>query len=216
MSHSTVILLVSVLCPWLILVLAAQGLAGLCGLRRRGWGRLACLALAAASVLLVPVGGMPIAGWVRGLNANFSLPFTALLAAAVWETEFRRKALSEREWAIAWIFGTVAGLGLYPLALGWSRFDPYEWGWRFSPLFIAGGVLTAFLLWKRNRFGLALLLAVAAYHLRLLESANYWDYLLDPVYCLVSIIALGWRLFSRVRLRVVEEQRVSVRLPRAR
>ena len=199
MSHATPNLWFSVLCPWLMLVLAAQGLAGYCGLKQRGWGRLAGLGLAAAGVLLVPVGGMPLAGWVRGFNANFSLPFAALLAAAAYEAEFRRRVLSEREWTTAWVFGAVAGLGLYPLALGWGRFDPYEWGWRFSPLFMAGGVLTAFLLWKRNRFGLALLLAIAAYHLHLLESANYWDYLLDPVYWLVSLAALGWRLFSRVR-----------------
>ena len=199
MSHSTVIALLSVLCPWLILVLAAQGLAGRCGLKTRGWGRLACLGLAAAGLLLVPVGGLAIAGWVRGLNANFSLPFTGLIAAAVLEAEFRRKLLSGRDWTTAWVFGAVAGLGLYPLALGWGSLDPYEWGWSFSPLFAASAVLTAFLLWKQNRFGLLLLLAVLAYHLGLLESANYWDYLLDPVYWLVSIVALGWRLFVRTR-----------------
>lgn len=209
MSHSTVILLISVLCPWLMLVLAAQGLAGRCGLKSRGWSRLACLALAAAGVLLVPVGGMPVAGWVRGLNANFSLPFTALLAAAVGETEFRRRVLAEREWTTAWVFGAVAGLGLYPLALGWGSFDPYEWGWRFSPLFVASAVLTTLLLWKRSRFGLVLLLAIAAYHLRLLESANYWDYLLDPVYCLVSIIVLGWRLCVHTQQRVGRAARLG-------
>ena len=46
---------------------------------------------------------------------------------------------------------------------------------------------------------LPLLLAIAAYHLRLQESANYWDYLLDPVYCLVSIIALAWQMLARAR-----------------
>ena len=199
MSHPTLIVLLSVLCPWLILVQAAQGLAGRCGLKNRGWSRLACLGLAAAGLLFLPVGGLVIAGWVRGLNANFSLPFTGLLAVAVWEAEFRRKLLSGRDWTTAWLFGAVAGLGLYPLALGWGNFDPYEWGWSFSPLFVASAVLTVFLLWKQSRFGFLLLLAVLAYHLRLLESANYWDYLLDPVYWLTSMGALGWRLFVRTR-----------------
>ena len=93
----------------------------------------------------------------------------------------------------------AAGLGLYPLALGWGSFDPYEWGWSFSPLFVAVAVMTALLAWKQNRFCLPLLLAIAAYHLRLQESANYWDYLLDPVYCLVSIIALAWQTLARAR-----------------
>jgi hypothetical protein len=199
MSHSTVIVLLSVLCPWLLLVLGLQILLDRCGLKTRGWGRLLVLGLIAAGFLLLPIQGSSVAGWVRGVNANFSIPFTALIAMAVWEGEFRRQWFSKADWAATWAFGTVAGLGLYPLVLGWGSFDPYEWGWRFSPLFVAVAVLTALLLWKQNRFGPLLLLAVAAYHLHLLESANYWDYLLDPVYCLTSIVGLPWHIFARAR-----------------
>ena len=85
------------------------------------------------------------------------------------------------------------------MALGLGSVDPYEWGWQFSPLFVVMGVLTAWLLWRGYRFGLVLLIAGAAFHLRLLESTNYWDYLLDPVYFVVSIIATSRRLTSRVR-----------------
>ena len=184
MSHSTVILLFSAMCPWLMLVLGLQVLLDRCGLKTRGWGRLLLSGVLAAGFLLLPVQGMSVAGWVRGVTANFSIPFTALLAVAVWEAEFRRKWFTKADWTAAWAFGLVTGLGCYPLALGWGSFDPYEWGWSFSPLFVAGAVLTALLLWKQNRFGLLLLLAIAAYHLHLLESVNYWDYLLDPVYCL--------------------------------
>jgi hypothetical protein len=101
---------------------------------------------------------------------------------------------SAGDWTAGWAFGAVAGLALYPLALGWGRFDPYEWGWSFSPLFVVSAALSVILLWKQNRFGLLLLLAILAYSLRLLESANYWDYLLDPVYCVVSMVAILWRL----------------------
>lgn len=194
MSHSTVILLLSVVCPWLLLVLGLQALLDRCGLKARGWVRLLVLGLIAAGVFLLPVQGISVAGWVRGVNANFSPPFTALIAVAVWEIEFRRKWFAKADWTAAWMFGMVAGLALYPFALGWGSFDPYEWGWSFSPLLVASAVLTALLLWKQNRFGLLLLLAIVAYHLRLQESANYWDCLLDPVYCLVSILALAWHL----------------------
>ena len=199
MSDSTLILLLSVLCPWLTLVLGLQILAGRCGLKARGWGRLLLLGLVAAGLLLLPVRGSSVAGWVRGVSANFSVSFTALVALAVWEGEFRRQWFSKADWTAGWTFGVVTGLGLYPFALGVGSFDPYGWGWSFSPLFVAGAVLTALLLWKQNRFGLLLLLAIAAYHLRLLESANYWDYLLDPVYCLASIAVLGWQLLARAR-----------------
>jgi hypothetical protein len=199
MSQPTLKLVLSSVCPWLILVLGLQGLAGCSGVKARGWGRLSGLGLIAAGPLMLPVQAVAVADWVRGLSANFSLPFTGLLAVAVWQIEFHRPLFARRDWFAGWTFGALAGLALYPFALGLGRFDPYEWGWGFSPLFVMSAVLTAWLLWKYNRFGLLLLLAIGVYHLRLLESRNYWDYLLDPVYCLASIVALGWQLLARVR-----------------
>jgi phosphoglycerol transferase MdoB-like AlkP superfamily enzyme len=199
MIHSTVILVVLPVGPWLILLLGLQALAGVGGLRRRGGPRLTLLGLVAAGLLLLPIQGFPIAEWLRGVGANFSVPFIGLIAVAVWQREFRRQLFSRADWTASWAFGAVAGLGLYPFALGWGSFDPYAWGWSFSPLFVISAVLTALLVWKQNRFGLLLLLAIAASHLRLLESANYWDYLLDPVYCLASLVALTCQLLPRTR-----------------
>ncbi len=197
MSHTAVTDLFSLVCPWLALVWVFQFLAGCCGLNLRGWGRISLTGLIAAGLLAVPVQGIAIARWVTGINANFSIPFTGLLAAAVCEKAFSRKMLSSCDWLAGWVFGIIGGLVLYPLALGWGKFDPYGWGWNFSPLFVAVATLTGLLVWKQNRFGLLLLLSVLAFRLRLLESTNYWDYLLDPVYCLVSIFAFGWRLAAR-------------------
>jgi len=122
-----------------------------------------------------------------------------MLAVAAWERAFSRRIFSQRDWRTAWGFGAVGGLALYPLALGVGSIDPYEWGWRFSPLFVVIGALTVWLVWKQNRFGLLLLLAAVAFHLRLLESTNYWDYLLDPVYCMASLVALGTGLAAKGR-----------------
>jgi lipopolysaccharide heptosyltransferase II len=197
MSHATVIHLFSCLCPWLMLVWWLQWLAGRCGFRKRGWVRLLVPGLVAAGILAVRVDGVSLLGWVIGLNANFSIPFTGLVAAAVWEGAFPQSLFAGRDWSAGWAFGLLAGALLYPLALGWGRLDPYGWGWHFSALFVAGAAISAGLLWRQNRFGLLLLLAISAYHLRLLESTNYWDYLVDPVYCLVSIPALVRRLVPR-------------------
>jgi len=113
-----------------------------------------------------------------------------------------QEVFSERDWSAGWSFGAAGGLMLYPLALGVGRFDPYEWGWRFSPLFVIIAVLSSWLIWKNNRFGLLLLVAVIAFHLHLLESSNYWDYLLDPIFGFASMAALarrGFSAFSRPR-----------------
>jgi hypothetical protein len=197
MSQSTLTGLFSAVCPWLALIRALQVLKGCYGLRQRGCIRLSLLGLAALGILVVPVQGISIAGWVRGLNANFCLPLTALLAVAVWEEEFGAKLFSARDWTAGWVVIAAAGVGLYPCALGWGSFDPYQWGWGFSPLFVGSAVLTGGLLWKQNRFGLVLLVAILAYHLGLLESNNYWDYLVDPIAWLVAALALARRLLGR-------------------
>ena len=47
-------------------------------------------------------------------------------------------------------------------ALGFGKFDTYQWEWKFSPLFAAIGARTGWLIWKLNRSGILLLLAVVA------------------------------------------------------
>jgi hypothetical protein len=196
-------------CPWLVLVRGIQSLAGRHRSTLRGWRLLLMAGAVALAVLLVPFAGLPVARWIAGLSANFSIPLTGVLAAAVWERAFGTQILSPRDWRTAWLFGALGGLTLYPFALGLSSFDPYEWGWRFSPLFVAVGALTTWLLWKQNRFGLLLLLAAVGFHLRLLESPNYWDYLLDPVFWLVSLIVIGRRSMAHLRAGVQPRSRAS-------
>lgn len=212
MSHTTIVEIWAAICPWLAVMWCLVHVVQSLRLGLRGVALLVVTGAIGAAVLLVPIQGLVVARWVAGLNANFSVPLTALVAASVWERVFGRPLLSEREWATAWLFGAVGGLALYPMALGLGGFDPYEWGWPFSPLFIVAGALTAWLIWRRNRFGIVLLLAVFAYQLELLESANYWDYLLDPIYSLVSIGWLAGRLAASTRTSLTK--RYSKTLPR--
>ncbi len=197
MIHEIILEIFSAVCPWLALVLCLRFGAIRFGVRASGARQLLVLGLIALGVLAVPIRGIAIARWVASINPNFSIPFTGLLAVTVWEQAFAKKIFSARDWHAIWTFGAGSGLALYPLALGLGKFDPYEWGWGFSPLFAGIAALTGLLVWKQNRCGILLLLAIVAYNLRLLESTNYWDYLLDPVYCLVSILVLSWRLGKR-------------------
>ena len=199
MSHTSLVESFSLLCPWLALVCLMQFVAGRCGIRRRGAMRLLILGLLAAGVLALPIRGFTVGSWIRGIEANFSILFTVLLAGVVWEGEFHRRLFAGRERFTGWVFGMLGSLFLYPLALGLGNFDPYEWGWRFSPLFVSSAALCGLLIWQQNRFGLVLLLAIVAYHLGLLESKNYWDYLVDPVYFVVSVLVLLFGLISRFR-----------------
>jgi hypothetical protein len=197
MNHDAIREAVSAASPWLMLVLCLQRLATWRGSRVRHWGRLLGPGVVALVVLLIPVEGIAISRWVASLNANFSIPLIGILAVAVWEGAFERPIFAKQDWAAGWIFGAIGGLLLYPFALGVGSFDPYEWGWRFSPLFVVSALLTSWLIWKKNRFGFLLMLSIAAFHLSLLESGNYWDYLFDPVYVLLSVAVLGRRCFHQ-------------------
>ena len=197
----------SAVCPWLALVLCLQRLAegarARRGFRLRGAGLLVLIGVVALAVMLIRIESVAIARWIAAVNANFSVPLTAALAVIVYERAFARPVLFPSDWTACWRFGAIGSVALYPLALGLSSVDPYEWGWRFSPLFVIVAVITGWLLWKQNRFAWLLLLAALAFHLRLLESTNYWDYLLDPIYGLVSVVALTrqW-ITARVPRRV--------------
>jgi hypothetical protein len=108
---------------------------------------------------------------------HWSVPSTVLLAAAGIQRLFGIDLLQRKDRQAAWLFGALAGLLLYPLA-----------------------VLAVVLIVRRNRFGVVLVLAIAAWHLRAVESGNYWDCLIDPFYFLFSAGALGswaWRACAK-------------------
>jgi hypothetical protein len=127
---------------------------------------------------------------------HWSVPLLACLTSAVAQQFFGIELLRRQDRRAAWLFGVVAGIVLYPLALGWGPYDPYVLGWVFGPLFAGMGLITAALLWKGNRFGVVLLLSIIAWYAGVPESANYWDCLVDPIYFAACLIALGWGLLS--------------------
>src|SRR5437016_5085567 len=170
---------------WLLQVIAFRLIQG----TRMSRTRLV-LPLISAVITLLPIKGIPLARWIAGLNLQPSIPLLGLLASLVWKNCFQTEPWPAPARTTSWLFGTVAGALLYPLSLGLGNFDPYEWGWNFSPLFIIIALTTVLLIWKQNQFGFLLFLSILAYDLHLLESPNFWDYLVDPFYWLLSLIML--------------------------
>ncbi len=191
----------SALVPWLLLVWSFQRLSGVLG-----WGGAALGAVLATAALFFPWFGHPLPWWSASLSADFSIVMAGLVMVAIVQHASGRVFFSPREWRAAWIFGALAALALYPSAFGVGprNFDAYALGWPWlfwrQSLLLFGGVaaVSSFLLWRGNRFGWLLLLAAAAYAGRLQESDNYWDYIVDPVYgsvSLVAVLVIAWRRF---------------------
>lgn len=127
-----------------------------------------------------------------------SIPLFGLVAVVIAEKFFKRKIFSARDWRCVWIFGVVASLVLYPSALGLTRIDAYGWGWAPYRLVEVVALITIFLLWKKNRFGVLLLLALGAFAFHLQASTNLWDYLIDPVFGVVSVIIVLRMMIQKV------------------
>lgn len=160
--------------------------------RRRAW--LIAVAVGAAGLgLAVRAGGIPLAGYPRGVAGDLSITTLALLAAALGAMLTGRTVLERPAWQGLCELAAVAGIAGYPLTLGLTQLDPYELGYRPRALVVVVAGLVVAWWWRRRGAALVLAAGVAAFNLRLLESTNLWDYLLDMPLAVCSVGVLATR-----------------------
>jgi hypothetical protein len=159
--------------------------------------------LAVYCVVLVPVFGLSLAGFLRGLAGDLSTTSVLLLVAAL-VARLRQLAggdgvvwWSMRERFALFIFVSVLALLLYPFALGIGMLDPYRSGFGGVGLLVMLALLS---LWSMRRgsylLPAACSLAVLAWSMGWYESTNIWDYLIDvplAIYALVQTIKVMMR-----------------------
>ena len=126
---------------------------------------------------------LPLAAYVRGMVGDLSIVTSLLL----WSTLLPNHQATPTpiKWWIA-----ILAIAFYPFALGVSMFDPYAWGYG-SIVFLIGvlvfALICGFAGWNRGVWIIGI--AIIAWSLRLHESTNLWDYMLDPMLAI-------WALFS--------------------
>ncbi|MGY2440919.1 hypothetical protein [Pseudomonas sp. SDO52101_S400] len=166
---------------------------------------------ALALVSFIPLGGLPLAAYVRSFTDDLAittlvfLGWAALLRLGVVQP---LKALTRVQ--VLGLFVVLTAL-LYPATMGLTYVDPYRWGFNPRPMIVVVGLATLALLWLRNSLAVAMLaLATLAFALRLKPSENYWDYLIDPLlagYCLIA----GLGLCIRAAWQFLPSQRTTQR-----
>ncbi|MCX6356570.1 MAG: hypothetical protein NT045_01615 [Candidatus Aureabacteria bacterium] len=160
------------------------------------WTRIAAMAICGA-VLLIPVRGMPLYAYPYGLLGELSVTTSLLLAGVVLAALTGRGFITSRDRAFLFVPVCVLGTILYATGMSILPAGIYEAG--FRPLWILA-LLLAWVLsgWMAGQPMAAgcVLAVVAAYSLRLLESDNLWDYLLDPILVMWS---WGWGMTMLVR-----------------
>lgn len=139
--------------------------------------RIVLTAMVGAAAMLPFASGASFIYFSRGLLGDPSVTTVLLLLAALFRIQRESRPVPA---FISW-WVVILGVPLYSTALGAGGFDLYEWGYgghMLLPLLLFAVVIH----WRRCPALAGVLgLGMLAWHFRLLESSNLWDYLLDPM-----------------------------------
>jgi hypothetical protein len=154
--------------------------------------RLALL-IAIAVILVIPFTGTRPVEALRATTGDFSITTLVLLITAAWRRIGDLPPLPWPQTRSTLLLVLVAAVLLYPAGLGMGQWDPYRLGFGLGlPLFAALAVVAALSL-RHYLTAFAISAALLAFGLRLLESENLWDYLLDPWLTVYAIVKLAPR-----------------------
>ena len=150
------------------------------------------LVILIGNLLFWPVGlNLPLVTYIRGVTGDLSIVLTLLL----WSS------LPPMNTPVPMIFKfavAIISLCFYPFALGWGMIDPYAWGYG-SIVFLVAVLFIALVCgmanWSRGVWIIALAIIAWAAHWH--ESANLWDYLLDPFLAIWAIFGLFGAVLQR-------------------
>jgi hypothetical protein len=154
------------------------------------------LILLLSNLFFWPLGlGMelPLSAYVRGVIGDLSVVSMLLLWTSLLPG--RKSAPLAFKLAISCI-----AIVFYPLALGFGMIDPYVWGYGSILFFIAVllfAVVCELANWSKGVWIIAIAILAWAAHWH--ESANLWDYLLDPFLAIWGLIAVFGALYRRRR-----------------
>jgi hypothetical protein len=141
------------------------------------------LALFIGNLLFWPLGmDLPLVAYVRGVTGDLSIVLTLLLWSSLLP--------SHKPTPMAFKFALVIiAFCFYPYALGLGMIDPYAWGYGSIPFLVAVllfAVICGLANWSKGVWIIAIAIIAWAAHWH--ESANLWDYLLDPFLAIWALI----------------------------
>jgi hypothetical protein len=140
----------------------------------------------------MPINEAPVFYYLRSFYiGDLSITSTLIFCAYIIQSRGKTVLYQPVEQKQLTLLVVLGGLLLYPLALGLGQLDPYRLGYQpqimLSILFFVG----LYFWYKKSYFIVFVLTSVVlCFNLRLLESNNLWDYLLDPL-LLVVFLAIG-------------------------
>jgi len=152
------------------------------------------LVLLIGNILYWPLGmNLPLVAYVRGLTGDLSIVLTLLLWTSLLPAN--KPAPIVFKFAVA-----IVALCFYPFALGLGMVDPYAWGYGSIAFLVAVlffALVCGLASWTKGVWIIAI--AILAWTAHWHESANLWDYLLDPFLAIWAICACIGMMYRRKR-----------------
>jgi hypothetical protein len=184
-----------------LLLIAALGTGmGTLFSRSRAWRAIAASILVGLS--LVPVGT------VSGLTFLYSvvgpLSLATIVGCAVYIGSHLRlvPALARHDLLYMAVVVAVLGLVLYPASMGLLRWEPYRMGfhgiWLPTALIVIAAAAAAM---RSIIVPLWIAASAAAWQSSLFDSTNLWDYVIDPVVWIASLVFLAVAAVRRIKHR---------------
>ena len=138
---------------------------------------------------------LPLAAYVRGVTGDLSIVLTLLLWSSLLPAS--KPTPVAFKLAIA-----IIAIGFYPFALGLGMIDPYAWGYgsiAFLVVVLAFALVCGLANWSKGVWIIAI--AIIAWSAHWHESANLWDYILDPFLAIWALAAFFGALNKRRRAK---------------
>jgi len=138
---------------------------------------------------------LPLAAYVRGVTGELSIVTMLLLWSSVLPSA-KKTPLGFK------VPVALIAITFYPLALGLGMLDPYAWGYGSISLLIAAiffAIVCGFAGWTKGIWILSFAIIAWAVHWH--ESANLWDYLLDPFLAIWALLAIPNAIYQKRRER---------------
>jgi len=136
---------------------------------------------------------LPLAAYVRGVTGELSVVTMLLLWSSVIPSNQKTPLGFKVPLALI-------AIAFYPLALGLGMLDPYAWGYGSIGLLIAVilfAIICGIAGWIKGVWIISFAMIAWAAHWH--ESANLWDYLLDPFLAIWALIAIPKAIYLKRR-----------------
>jgi hypothetical protein len=138
---------------------------------------------------------LPLSAYVRGVTGELSIVTMLLLWSSILPTA-KKTPLGFK------VSVALIAIVFYPLALGLGMLDPYAWGYGSIGLLIAiifFAIVCGLAGWTQGVWILSFAIIAWAAHWH--ESANLWDYLLDPILAIWALLAIPNAIYHKRRDR---------------